>query len=308
MKLRTILIAAGASALALLGPATIAQNAPAPAAKAEPAPPAPIAAKPALWKVSDKDTTIYLFGTVHLLPKGIEWYNGKLQTAFESSQELVTEIPEVSDGESISMMLKHGTLPPGQTLRADMTAEEKTKFEAAMASLGLPTGAFDRYKPWFAAVALATLPLQKSGYSIDSGVENQLSKRNKELGRPRTGLETLDFQLGIFNGLAPDKQKRYLFEVIDGIPEIKPQIDKMVAAWAKGDANALAALMNAETDDPALWEALLTNRNRNWAVWIDNRLDQPGVVFVAVGAGHLGGKDSVQQFLAKSKIKAVRVQ
>ena len=308
MKLRTILIAAGASALTLLGPATIAQNAPAPAAKAEPAPPAPIAAKPALWKVSDKDTTIYLFGTVHLLPKGIEWYNGKLQTAFESSQELVTEIPEVSDGESISMMLKHGTLPPGQTLRAEMTAEEKTKFEAAMTSLGLPHGAFDRYKPWFAAVALATLPLQKSGYSIDSGVENQLSKRNKELGRPRTGLETLDFQLGIFNGLAPDKQKSYLFEVIDGIPEIKPQIDKMVAAWAKGDANALAALMNAETDDPALWEALLTNRNRNWAVWIDNRLDQPGVVFVAVGAGHLGGKDSVQQFLAKSKIKAVRVQ
>lgn len=308
MNLRKLLIAASASTFALLGPATIAQNAPVPVIEAEPIAPAPVAAKPALWKVSDKDTTIYLFGTVHLLPKGIEWYNGKLQTAFEGSQELVTEIPEVSDGESISMMLKHGTLPAGQTLRDGMSAEEKTKFEAAMTSLGLPVSAFDRYKPWFAAVAMATLPLQKSGYSLDSGVENQLGKRNKALGRPRTGLETLDFQLGIFNGLKPEDQKRYLFEVIDGIPEIKPQIDKMVAAWAKGDAAGLAELMNAETDDPVLWEALLTNRNRNWSVWIDNRLDQPGVVFVAVGAGHLGGKDSVQSFLAKSGIKAVRVQ
>lgn len=307
MKLRKLVIAAGASALALIGPATVAQQA-APVTKAEATAPAPVMAKPALWKVSDKDTTIYLFGTVHLLPKGIEWYNGKLQTAFERSQELVTEIPEVSEGESISMMLKHGTLPAGQSLRDGMSVEEKTKFEAAMSGLGLPAGAFDRYKPWFAAVALATLPLQKAGYSLDSGVENQLGKRNKELGRPRTGLETLDFQLGIFNGLKPEDQKRYLFEVIDGIPEIKPQIDKMVAAWSKGDAAGLAELMNAETDDPVLWEALLTNRNRNWSVWIDNRLDQPGVVFVAVGAGHLGGKDSVQSFLAKSGIKAVRVQ
>ncbi len=307
MKLRKLLIAAGASALALLGPSTIAQQTATPTKPAA-APVVSVMAKPALWKISDKDTTIYLFGTVHLLPKGIEWYNGKLQTAFERSQELVTEIPEVSEGESISMMLKHGTLPAGQSLREGMSADEKAKFEAAMTGLGLPPGAFDRYKPWFAAVALATLPLQKAGYSLDSGVESQLGKRNKELGRPRTGLETLDFQLGIFNGLQPEHQKRYLFEVIDGIPEIKPQIDKMVAAWSKGDAAGLAELMNAETDDAALFEALLTNRNKNWAVWLDNRMDQPGVVFVAVGAGHLGGKDSVQAFLAKSGIKAVRVQ
>ncbi|MFM5948011.1 MAG: TraB/GumN family protein [Novosphingobium sp.] len=307
MKLRTLLIAAGASALALLGPATVARQT-APAIKAEPIAPAPIAARPALWKISDKDTTIYLFGTVHLLPKGIEWYNGKLKTAFEASQELVTEIPEVSEAESISMMLKHGTMPAGQTLREGMSADEKAKFEGAMTGLGLPPGAFDRYKPWFAAVALATMPLQKAGYSLDSGVENQLNKYNKQLGRPRTGLETLDFQLGIFNGLTPDAQKAYLFEVIEAMPTIRQDIDKMVAAWSKGDAAGLAELLNAETDDPALYAALLTNRNKNWAVWLDNRLDQPGVIFVAVGAGHLGGKDSVQAFLAKGGIKAVRVQ
>lgn len=305
MKFRHYLTVLSAACV-FAGPATIAQQAsPTPATVAvQPV----LKAKPALWKVSDADTTIYLFGTIHLLPKGIEWYDGQLAAAFQSSQELVTEIPETPEGEVIAMMLKHGTLPAGQTLRAGMTADERAKFDTAMAGLGLPPAAFDRYKPWFAAIALATLPLQKAGYSLENGIENQLDQRNKALGRPRSGLETLDYQLGIFDGFAPDVQKTYLFSVIDALPTLTQEIDKMVQSWGKGDVEALAALLNSETDDPALYEALLTKRNQNWAVWIDQRLDRPGVVFIAVGAGHLGGKDSVQAVLAKAGITAVRVQ
>lgn len=305
MKLR-LKLALLAAPLALLGPATIARQAAVPATQTAQAIPAK--AKPALWKVADKDTTIYLFGTIHLLPEGINWYGGKLAAAFEGSRELVTEIPDLPEGETISITLKHATLPAGQSLRDMMTADERTKYEAAMAAQGLPVGAFDRYKPWFAAVTLAVLPLRKTGYSIDSGVENQLHKRNKALGRPRTGLETLEFQLGIFDGLSPEVQKRYLFDVIDASADIPSDIQKMVVAWAKGDAAGLAALLNEESDDPALYEALLSKRNRNWAVWIDDRLDRPGVVFMAVGAGHLGGKDSVQELLGKAGIKVTRVQ
>lgn len=293
--------------LALLGPAATAQQShhtPQPVQ----AVPVITLAKPALWKVSDADTTIYLFGTIHLLPQGIEWYNGPVATAFEQSQQLVTEIPEVNEGETVALMLKHGTLPAGQSLRGLMSVEEKTKYEAAMTGLGLPPAAFDRYKPWFAAMALAILPLQRKGYALDNGVEAQLDKRNKALGRTRIGLETLDFQLGIFNGFSPDVQKTYLFGVIDALPNITQEIDKMVGSWSTGDAEALALTLNAESDDPALYEALLTGRNRNWAAWIDQRLDQPGTIFVAVGAGHLGGKGSVQDFLDGRGIKTVRVQ
>ncbi len=295
------------AALALLGPATLAQQSQPTPQKVE-AVPAPALAKPALWKITDKDTTIYLFGTIHLLPKGIEWYDGKLATAFEQSKELVTEIPETSDGQTMNVMLKYGMLPAGQTLRAQMSADERTKYEGAMTGLGLPPGAFDRYKPWFAAVALAVLPLQKAGYSMENGIENQLDKRNKALGRPRTGLETLDFQLGIFDGFSPEVQKTYLFSVIDALPTITTDIDKMVQSWSKGDVDALAALLNDDSDDPAIYDALLVQRNKNWAVWIDDRLDQPGAVFIAVGAGHLGGKDSVQTLLGKRGIKVTRVQ
>ena len=307
MKLRTLLISSAAAACALLGPATLAQQSQPTPQKVQ-AVPAPMVAKPAMWKIADSDTTIYLFGTIHLLPAGIEWFDGPVATAFEQSKELVTEIPETSEGQSINVMLKYGMLPPGQTLRAQMTAEERTKYEGAMARLSLPPGSFDRYKPWLAAIVLAIMPLKEAGYSMENGIENQLDKRNKALGRPRSGLETLENQLSIFDGFSPAVQKSYLFSVIDAMPTITTDIDKMVQAWAKGDVEGLAALLNDPTDDPALYEALLSKRNKNWVVWLDKRMDQPGVVFVAVGAGHLGGKDSVQDLLTQDGIKVTRVQ
>lgn len=307
MRIKALALGSAAALLAFLGPATLAQQAQ-PAAPAPAAAPVQRVATPALWKVSDKDTTIYLFGTIHLLPEGIDWYHGKLATAFESSGELVTELPDIPAGEAASLSISMGTLPAGQSLRAGMTTDELARYEGAMKSLGLPVGAFDRFKPWFAAVALAIVPLQRAGYSMDNGIETQLDKRNKALGRPRYGLETLEYQLGIFDGLPESVQRKYLFDVIDAVPTIPQDIGKMVDAWVKGDAAELAVLLNSETDDPALYDALLTKRNKNWAVWIDNRLDKPGVVFIAVGAGHLGGKDSVQELLRKQKIKAVRVQ
>lgn len=306
-SIRSALLLTIASASALLGPALHAQQAhPTPQPVETVATSAP--ARPALWKVSDADTTIYLFGTVHLLPKGIDWYNGEVANAFEKSQELVTEIPEVPQDQTMAVTMRFGSLPQGQTLRAQMNETERAKFETALQSLKIPGAAFDSLKPWFAAVALATIPLMQSGYSPDSGVDAQLSARNKTLNRPRIGLETLEYQFGIFDGLSPEAQKTYLFETIDGLPEIPKEIDKMVAAWSKGDAAALAALLNESMEDPALYKALLSDRNRNWSVWIDDRLDRPGTVFVAVGAGHLGGKDSVQDFLGKAGIKVVRVQ
>ncbi|MDX1703532.1 MAG: TraB/GumN family protein, partial [Altererythrobacter ishigakiensis] len=93
-----------------------------------------------------------------------------------------------------------------------------------------------------------------------------------------------------------------------GIDQIKPLLDQMVAEWVEGDAHALATLMNEGLTDPALAESLLYKRNRNWADWIDTRLDEPGTVFIAVGAGHLAGDKSVQEYLKAREIETVRVQ
>jgi len=267
-----------------------------------------VQAHPALWKISDHDTTIYLFGTIHLLPDGIDWLNGPLAYALDHSDSLVTELPDLPTGEVASALLRHGSLAPGKNLRQMMDEKHRAQFEAALTKLGLPVALLDKKKPWVAAATLPILQLQKAGYNLQSGVENGLTKRATDLGHPRTGLETADFQFGQFDTLTEEEQIEYLGNVLDALPEINAEIAAMVGSWSHGDAIGLAKQLNADSDSPALAEALIFSRNRNWAAWIEERLKQPGTVFIAVGAGHLGGKGSVQNVLAKHGIKAVRVQ
>lgn len=263
---------------------------------------------PALWQVSDADTTIYLFGTIHLLPKGLDWFKGPLAQAFARADELVTEIPEIDPQSSQAVLMRRGILPAGQSLRDQMSPRERKRFEQTLADFGLPAAAFDRFKQWYAAVVLTTLPLQRKGYSLENGVEADLAARNQALGRPRLGLETLDYQLSLFDGFPAQVQRRYLFEVIAALPRIDEEVGAMVNAWQAGDAARLATLMNADQDDPAMVAALLTNRNKAWAKWVKARLARPGTAFVAVGAGHLGGKGSVQDQLRAMGVKSARVQ
>lgn len=268
---------------------------------------APAASHPALWKVADADTTIYLFGTVHALPDGIYWYIGKVSDSFEQSQELVTEILENGD-EGQSAVLARTLLPQGQSLRGLMGDNERSAYEKALKSLKLPPAALDRFKPWYAAIFLATKPILDQGYDPRKSVETTLAAQAQAMNRPHSALETADYQLGLFDSLPQDVQLRYLAEVVRTMPEAKNELAGMVEAWKKGDAEQLARLMNEDEDEPALMEKLLYARNRNWAEWIKARLDKPGTVFMAVGAGHLAGQGSVQEDLRAMGIEAIRVQ
>ena len=263
---------------------------------------------PALWKVSDADTTIYLFGTIHLLPAGMDWLGGPLAEAVGSADELVTEIPEVGDSTVQASLLDRAVLPKGKSLRGLLAAAERAKLEATLTGFNLPIDSFDSYKPWYAAVVLATIPLLREGFAIGNGVESALAERIKARGRPRLALETIDYQLALFDGLTLAVQQRYLGEVIDALPTLRRDVNEIVSEWGEGDAARLAELMNAAEDDPEMVAVLLTNRNRIWARWIEARLASPGTSFVAVGAGHLGGPGSVQDQLTGLGIVTTRVQ
>lgn len=268
----------------------------------------PEPARPALWKVADADTTIYLFGTIHALPAGVEWFHGPVAGAFAQSAELVTEVAESSPVAMQGAVMEMAVLPAGASLRAQIAPADRPAFEQALAGLGMPPAALDRYEPWYAAIALATLPLARDGFTTENGVEALLDSRADAAGKPHTGLETAVFQLSLFDSLPVEVQHRYLREVVRTLPNLRNEIAAMVDAWRLGDADRLAALINEDESDPALMQALLVNRNRTWAGWIRQRMDSPGTVFVAVGAGHLAGKDSVQDFLRSHGIVAQRVQ
>lgn len=288
----------------LAGPALAQEAAAATAAAGS----AAAAVKPALWKVSDEDTTIYLFGTIHALPPGVTWLGGPVEAALASSDQLVTEIPDTPAAEMQAAVLSNAVLPASESLRPLLPEDTRKAYEATMAGLGLPIDAFDRFEPWYAAIALSTLPLAKEGYSAANGVEETVAEAAKRLGKPRMGLETAAYQLAMFDGLPRDVQVRYLAEVIKGLPTINEDLGAIVREWSAGNAQKLAELLNADEDDPRMVAALLTGRNRMWADWIRARMKRPGTVFMAVGAGHLAGKDSVQDLLQKAGIAASRVQ
>lgn len=264
---------------------------------------------PALWKVADDDTTIYLFGTIHALPKEVDWYKGNVAQALVSSDILVTEViasPDMAN-EMQQIIMSKGILPPGETLRGLLDDKQKASYEGAMTKLGLPIAAFDQFEPWYASLMMSMLPLLKEGYSPDSGVEMVLTEKGgKE--KPRGQLETIEFQMSVFDQLPIKSQIDFLIQASDQVDQIKPMLDAMVAEWLKGDADGLAKLMNEGLTDQMLADRLLYSRNRTWAEWIKTRLDTPGTVFIAVGAGHLAGTNSVQDALAERGISAARVQ
>jgi uncharacterized protein YbaP (TraB family) len=263
---------------------------------------------PALWQVADEDTTIYLFGTVHILPEGVEWYDPTIASALEGADMIVTEIrmDKESEGETQKIAMGLGVLPPGTTLRSLLNPEQTAAYEAALAKVGMPAGAFDPVKPWLAGLTLSLLPLMKEGFSPDSGVEKVLLAKAGD--KPQGALETAESQFMIFNDMTTEAQIAFMMDAVEGVDDVKLSLEQMIDAWIAGDAESLAALMNEGMSDPAVAEALLYKRNANWAEWIDTRLDQPGTVFVAVGAAHLAGEGSVQDYLAAKGIAADRIK
>ncbi|WP_294252601.1 TraB/GumN family protein [uncultured Sphingomonas sp.] len=269
---------------------------------------APREAKPALWAVRDGDTTLYLFGTVHLLRPDLRWFEGPVRTAFERSDTLVLELVMPPEAETQALLDKLGRTPGDPTVAA-LPAPEHAKLEAALHAAGLAPQSLDRDEPWLAALTLSLLPLQKLGYDDANGVEQVLQAAAQKAGKRLAGLETAAQQFGYFDGLSAAAQGRLLGDTLNGLPETGANIDAAVAAWSKGDADTLARMLNADlAGNSELRDTLLLRRNRAWADWIAKRMQAPGTVFVAVGAGHLAGDASVLALLAKAGLKVERLQ
>ncbi|MFM2236630.1 MAG: hypothetical protein RL209_664 [Pseudomonadota bacterium] len=310
--LKSFLAATATCALAWAAPVA-AQNkpteAPASAEALDPvkAPPAVKDVDPALWVVKDADTTIYLFGSIHILKPGLGWFDDGVKTAFDSADQLVLELVEPPAAEAQALFGKLAMDQQGKTLRSKMNDADRAAYEAAMGKLGIPSAAFDPFEPWAAAITMSLLAAQKSGFDPNSGVERQLTAAAKVSNKPIGGLETMAFQLGVFDSLPEAEQIAFLVETAKMIDDVGSTTDKMVAMWASAETEGLGRLMNEGLTSRALYDALLTKRNANWAQWISAQMKKPGVTFMAVGAGHLAGPTSVQALLPAYGLTATRV-
>jgi hypothetical protein len=272
--------------------------------------PAAKAARPAMWKVADEDTTLYLFGTIHLLPKGQAWRTPAMEAALAGSQELVLEVANVDDMMAAAQAMAKLGLSPGLPPIAERVPEDKRAAMRAMISeSGYPEAVFDRLETWAAALSLLGVTFKRLGLEPELGVEKQIGAPFRTAGKTVTGLETVEQQLGYFDTLSEGAQRALLLSVVEDSADTRAQFKAMLDAWAAGDLKGIARTFDDETQmSPELKDALMSRRNAAWADWLARRMEKPGTVFVAVGAGHLAGEDSVQSMLKKKGLKAKRVQ
>jgi len=266
-------------------------------------------ADPALWVVEDADTKVYLFGTMHALKPDLVWFDDAVAQAFDSSDELVLEMLTPGEAEIRPVLAKEAMAAPDRGLSVVLSKEQYAKFASAATAIGIPAKALEPMKPWFAAITLSTAPLAKLGYKPDSGAETILHSAAEAKQMKEVGLETFAEQMGFFSSLSEEEQVEFLMSGIDEMPKMEETFAEMESAWARGDVEATAELLNESMEDtPKIHDVLIARRNAAWADWISKRMEQPGTVFVAVGAGHLAGDGSVQAMLGKKGMKVTRVE
>ena len=249
------------------------------------APPPVEQAQPAMFMVRDADTTIYLFGTFHALDRRTQWFNPGVRGAFENSNELVLEtlIPE---GPAVTISVR-----PGLPIRAPSVT---------------PSASF------LATTKMAIDAGQAQGMEVANGADMVLRHIAESEGKPVEGLETLEFQLNMFNSLPPATAPKPAPAPTQAsaapMNDLSKTMVDMESAWKRGDQSVFVHMLDQlRTASPDTYRMMFTERNARWADWIAARLRTPGTVFIAVGAGHLAGKDSVLVRFAEKGIPSARV-
>lgn len=252
-----------------------------------------------LWSIQGRSNTVYLLGSVHFL-SAAEALPQAVEAAYEQADSLLMEI-DMDDLNPLEMRqaaLELGMLPEGESLAQQLDQDSYAKVIARASELGVDPALLDRLRPWLAAMTLVQLHMAKMGLDAAAGVEQRLARRAGGDGKPIEGLETLREQLGMLAGLSPQQQREFLLYSVEDSERMTQEIDELLAAWRRGDTEALAQLLAAGFEEyPDLYRPLTIERNRRWIGRIERLLQDSRDYLVVVGALHLVGRDSVVELL-----------
>lgn len=277
------LFSRGVGALLVMLAASAGRTQPAPM----PAIPAPalLHATPALWEIRDADTVIYLFGTFHTLDDQTVWFDDKVRDAFNRSGKLILETIVPTD------MKAARAAAQGQVTESSTKSGKRT------------------LKPFIASTKTVVSQGRSMGLSVENGADAVLRRVAEGIGKPVGGLEGFEEQIKTLSNIpAPPPAAAAAAAPVTQLPAVPVTLNDLLGAWTKGDTGAFSTMLAGfEAKSPVAYRMLIADRNARWGQWIADRLHQPGTVFVAVGSGHLAGKDSVQQWLAARGITATRI-
>ncbi len=269
--------------------------------------------QPLIWSVSDQDTVIYLYGTVHTLGDADHWFTVQTRKALAQSEIAYFEVDSGDDqNERLAAAVRQNVyLSEGQTLFDLLMDEQQELVAHAATESGAWIGDLKPLKPAYAAAELANSRLRSAGYSVDQTVDGHLEKIAGQNGTELRYFATAEEQLGYFGSVSLEDQVNYLLYEVLRTRSDEDGVDGFVEAWLSGDIATLEEEMIGDypNQTPIVYEALLVDRNKQWVEELTRVMkEEKGSVFVAVGIGHLLGPDSLQAMLAEKGYVAKQSQ
>ncbi len=263
-----------------------------------------------VWVVeSAEGGRLFLCGTIHILREEDYPLAPAYEAAYAESQRLVFELPPgaSSGGAFFAKVQEVGLLPAGETLEKHIDAEmwKGVVSWAKMRGVGLEQ--VERYRPWFAALIIAAVEYGALGAEPEKGVDNYFEARAKKDGKPGAGLETVDFQLGLFSKLGAEQQVDLLRQTLVEVKSVPEEFKKLIAAWKDGDLESLRVMLYREAEQyPELMDLFLHDRNLRWLGELEGFLKKGERVMVLVGTGHFAGKLGLIELLRARGYKVER--
>jgi uncharacterized protein YbaP (TraB family) len=259
------------------------------------------AADPAAWRITEPNgAEITLLGSMHVLRPTDYPLPASVDGFIERSELIVMEIDldDVDAAVQQRVILETAILPQGTVLKNVVDDRVYRLVEQSSTALGLDVKLLERFEPWFLALTLLDQGLRKWGFQPERGIEQYVLGRARNTGKEIVGLETLEFQIGIFDALSRQSQQAMLEQTLAEIDEAETALSDMVAAWRAGELEDLSAELLDDFDQfPGLHEALVAKRNRSWVPLLEGMLEDGRRHLVVVGALHLVGPDSVIDLL-----------
>ena len=253
-------------------------------------------ARPPVWIVRDKDSELVLFGSVHILPPGMDWRPPALAKALKDADDVWFELPidPATEAETARLAAEQGLLGPNESLLKMLPPVEAQRLMRVAAKYGADIATLDRLKPWLADIALSAAAYKKVGADGQDGVEQAVAAAVPPTAQ-RRAFETAAQQINILSGAGQAEQIASLSETLKEMEEKPDEYERLLRAWMSGDLKALdaEALAPLRKASPALFRRLVSDRNVSWTRTLDERLKGKGKTVVVVGMGHLIGPDGV---------------
>ena len=261
----------------------------------------------ALWSVSSDDNTIYLLGSVHVLKQENYPLHDSIYQAFDKVSHLVFEVnlDEMSSPMNQIGVLAKGMYKDGQTLKQALSPENYAIAKTKLEKRGYQIELFKLMKPWMLATTITILELQKLGFGTDHGVDQHFFQKAKTEEKTVEGLETVEYQLNLFDSLSPKTQEQFLLQTLAEIDILEEQTHNLVESWTHGQIEGLEVMLENMQEFPEVYEALITQRNQNWLPHVESYLQQDEPTMIVVGTLHLLGEEGL---LAMLKEKGYNIQ